>query len=129
MGAKSIVNFAIGWQVKASVKFEILTGFRTNFDPYYVSNDGEFENMNEFKNVTANLYHFSGGSKFNYKQLSVIAGIEYSVGKQKGLTEFVNFAEPDVRTGNTMALTGENNNNMIYTYNSVGFYFGFTLGF
>ena len=128
-GAKPIVNFAVGWQYRTSDKLEILMGFRTDFDPYSVSNEGEFENMNEYKNVTANLYHFSGGAKFNYKQLSVIAGIEYSTGKKDGLEEFVNFAEPAVSSANTLALTGEKNNNMTYTYNSIGFHFGFTLGF
>ncbi len=128
-GSKSIMNFAVGWQYATSEKLELLFGFRTNFDPYQVSNQGEYEGMNEYKNVTADLYHFSGGSKFNYKQLSVIAGIEYTVGKKKGLTEFVNFAEPDVRSGNVLALTGKKNNNMVYTFNAVGFYFGFTLGF
>lgn len=128
-GAKSIINFAAGYQFHTSEKFEILFGFRTNFDSYSASNKGIFEHMNEFTNISTNLYHFSGGSKFNYKQLSVIAGLEYVTGKNSGLSEFVNFAEPEVRPGHVLALAGEKNNNMIYKYNSLGLYFGFTLGF
>ncbi len=128
-GSKSIINFAAGWQFKSSEKFEILFGFRTNFNPYSVSNNGEFQNLNEFTNTSADLYHITGGSKFNYKQFSVIAGLEYVTGNSKGLSEFVNFAEPEIRPNNILVLSGENNNNMNYNYNAVGLYFGFTFGF
>jgi len=128
-GAKSIINFAIGWQVQASEKFELLFGFRTNFSSYSVSNEGKFEAINEFIDPTADLYHLTGGSKFNYKKLSVIAGLEFITGRTRELSEFVNFAEPAVRPGKNLALSGSKNNNMTYTNNAVGLYFGFTLGF
>ena len=128
-GAKSILNVAIGTQHHLSEKFEILFGIRTNFDPYEISNEGDYQYLNEFTNPSADLYHFSGGSKFNYKQFSVIAGLEYTIGISRNISEFVNFAEPEVRPGNNLALTGEKNNNMDYVYNTVGLYFGFTIGF
>ena len=129
LGAKSIINFAYGMQINTSEKFEILFGFRTNFNPYSVSNEGKFKDLNEFTNPTADLYHFTGGSKFNYKKLSVIAGLEYVTGKQNGISEFVNFAEPTVNPEATLTLAGKNNNNMTYKYNTLGLYFGFTFGF
>jgi hypothetical protein len=128
-GAKSIVNFAVGWQMQASEKFELLFGFRTNFNPYSVSAEGEFSEIKEFIIPITNLYHLTGGSKFNYKKLSVIAGLEFVTGRTKGLTEFVNFSEPAIRPGNNLALSGIKNNNMTYINNIVGLYFGFTLGF
>jgi len=128
-GAKSIVNLAIGAKHYLSDKFEILFGFRTNFSPYLASNEGLFQYLNEFTETPANLYHFTGGSKFNYKQFSVIAGLEYTIGISRNISEFVNFAEPDVRTGNVLALAGDNNNNMDYIYNAFGLYFGLTIGF
>jgi hypothetical protein len=80
-------------------------------------------------NPSSNYYHFTGGSKFNYKKLSVIAGIEYILGVNKGLTEFVNFSEPEIGADDNLALAGKKNNNMTYIYNAVGLYFGFTFGF
>ena len=127
-GAKSIVNFAFGCKFNALGKFETLVGFRTDFDPYYVDTD-KYKGINEFMNPSANLYHFTGGSKFNYKKLSVIAGIEYTVGVKKNLEEFINFAEPEVHPDAEFVLAGERNNNMKYVYNAVGLYFGFTFGF
>jgi len=129
IGAKSIMNFALGCQFNTSEKFEILLGFRTNFDPYYIPNADKNTIIQEFKNPSADLYHITGGSKFTYKKLSVIAGLEYITGKQKGLKEFVNFAEPQVITNDYFTLAGETNNNMTYIYNAVGLYFGFTFGF
>jgi len=128
-GTKSIMNFAAGYQYNTSKDIELLCGFRTNFDPYYVTNEGIYEDMNEFTNVSTNLYHFTGGVKFNYKKLSVISGLEYTTGVNRGLPEFVNFAEPEIRPEEDMVLAGDKNNNMTYIYNSVGLYFGFTLGF
>lgn len=128
-GAKSIINIAIGTKHLLSEKFEILFGFKTNFNPYKVSNEGVYQYLNEFTDPAADLYRFTGGSKFNYKRVSVIAGFEYTIGINKNIREFVNFAEPEVRPGNILALTGEKNNNMDYFHNSVGLYFGFTIGF
>jgi hypothetical protein len=128
LGAKSIVNFAFGCKFNALGKFETLVGFRTDFDPYYVDAN-KYKDINEFMNPSSDLYHFTGGSKFNYKKLSVIAGIEYTVGVNKNLKEFVNFAEPEVKPDAEFVLAGERNNNMKYVYNAVGLYFGFTLGF
>jgi hypothetical protein len=128
-GAKPILNFAAGYQCLTSKNIEVLFGFRTDFDPYSVSNEGIYEGMSEFTNVSTNLYHVTGGSKFNYKKLSVIVGLEYTTGVSKELTEFVNFAEPEVRLGESLVLAGDYNNNMTYVFNSIGLYFGFTLGF
>ena len=128
-GTKPIINFAVGYQYHTSKSVELLCGFRTNFDPYSVSSEGIYEYMSEFTNVSTDLYHLTGGSKFNYKKLSVIVGLEYTTGVNRGLPEFVNFAEPEIRLGESLVLAGDNNNNMTYIYNSVGLYFGFTLGF
>jgi hypothetical protein len=129
LGAKSIVNFAAGYQFRASEKFEMLFGFRTDFDPYYVTNSNEYYNMHEFMNPSADLYHITGGSKFSYKKLAIVAGLEFITGKQKGLREFINFAEPEIIVEDNLALAGEINNDMTYVYNTIGLYFGFTLGF
>lgn len=128
-GAKSLVNLAFGIQHLFSEKFELLAGFRTNLSPYNTSNDDQFQYLNEVIATPVDLYHLTGGAKFNYKKLSIIAGLEYSMGRSKEISEFVNFAEPAVRPGEKLVLAGDNNNNMKYVYNLLSIYFGVSFGF
>ena len=128
-GTKAIINTAVGAQYHLSEKFEYFMGFKTNFSPYEVSDEQEFVNINEFVNTPTDLYTFSGGSKFNYKNFSIIAGMEFTFGSSSGHTEFINVLNPTIQTENKLYMSGATLNNMNYTYYALGFYFGFTYGF
>ncbi len=127
-GAKSVLNIAIGLQFMQSEKIEWLYGFKTNFNPYKVSSENIFQYVNEFSFSPSDYYHLSVGSKFNYKKLSLIVGVEYTLGISKNIEEFVNFAEPDVNLNQSLFLAGTLNKNMTLRTNMLGLYLGLTLG-
>ena len=123
-GTKSIVNYAFGFKQLLSSNFELMLGIRTDFNAYEVSNEGEFENINEIQGVHNDMYHLTVGSNFNYKRSQFILGFQYSYGKQDNIEQFENY-----ENGNIYDLGGINNKNMIYTINSFGLFLGFSLNF
>ncbi len=127
-GAKSILNLALGFQYVQSEKIEWLYGFKINFNPYEVSLENEYQYLNEFVASPSDYYHLSVGSKFNYKKLSLIVGFEYTLGISKNISEFVNFAEPEINLNQPLFLAGQLNHNMTLRTNMLGLYLGLTLG-
>jgi hypothetical protein len=127
-GAKSILNLALGLQFIQSEKIEWLYGFRIDINPYEVSSENEFQYLNEFTVSPSDYYHLSVGSKFNYKKLSLIVGLEYTLGISKNITEFVNFTEPEINLNQPLFLAGQLNHNMTLRTNMLGLYLGLTLG-
>jgi len=123
-GAKSIINYAIGYKQILSNNFDLILGFRTDFSAYSVSNTGEFEGINEIQNIHNDLYHFTVGSNFNYKRSQFIVGIQYSYGEKDNTTEY------DTNNyDNLYKFVGINNKNMIYTIKSFGLFLGYSVKF
>jgi len=121
-GTKDIVNFAVGYKRLLSENFDLILGYRTDFNAYQVSDEGKYKEMNEFSKVHNDLNHFTIGSNFNYKRASFILGFETSYGSK---TQDGGFLIVD-------------NNNLVqklekvslnYSIFSIGVFLGFSLGF
>ncbi len=118
-GAKTIVNYAVGYKKILNDNFDLILGFRTDFNAYNVSSTGEFKNIKEIQNIHNSLYHFTLGSNFKYKRSKFILGFQYSYGKKDNTTE----------NKSMYNIVGINNKNMIYTINSLGLFLGFSINF
>ncbi len=128
--SNSVTNVAIGYKYIHSDKIELIGGFRTDFT---YAKDIDYKSLSDYshiKNIPLNVYHFSGGGKFNYKSTSFILGLQYSFGYGKDREQFINTTKPveyDPATG--MALQGPINDNMIIWYNSFGVVLGLSIRF
>jgi hypothetical protein len=123
-GTKSIINYAVGFKQVLSSNFDLMLGFRTDFNAYEVSSEGSFKDINEIQNIHSDLFHFTVGSNFNYKKKQFILGFQYTYGKQDN-------TKNDINTENNSVYdtAGINNKDMVYTLNSLGLFLGFSLKF
>jgi len=129
-GNRSIINFAIGYKKVLSKSLGFLAGFRSDFNPYKMGYPENIWSVNGFTNLNNNLFHLTGGIKFDYKKSSFIVGIQHTYGSKNHQNEFVNFSEPNAyNPENGLALQGLKNKQSTNSYNSLGFYLGFSITF
>ena len=127
---KQIFNIALGYKKMFNEKLGFLVGVRTDFNPFIMGYNEKYWESNSFEALNIDLYHLTGGIKFNYRKSSFIVGVQQSIGYEKGQEEFINFSEPVSYDPETkLALQGKRSNDMMYFYASVGFYFGFSIAF
>lgn len=129
-GNKDIINFAIGYKKMLTEQLGFMAGFRTDFNPYLTGHHQRFWESNGFEDLNIDLFHLTGGAKFNYRKASIVFGLQHSYGFKKNQPEFVNFSEPvNFNPETRLALQGEKKNQMNYNYNSIGIYLSFSVSF
>lgn len=130
IGNRNIVNFAIGYKKMLNHSLGFLAGLRSDFNPYQMAYNTNIWGVNSYENLNNNLFHLTGGVKFDYKKSSFIVGLQHSYGFKTKQSEFVNFSEPNAFNPETgLALQGIRNNNSKNSYNALGFYLGFSISF
>lgn len=130
LGNIPVLNFALGYKKMIRDGLGILAGFRTDFNPYIMGYNERYWEENSFESLNINLFHFTGGVKFDYKKSSFILGLQNTYGIKNHQKEFINFSNPVAYNPNTkLALQGNRNNNMKYSYIALGFYLGFSIAF
>ena len=129
-GAKQILNLGVGYRHYVRETLSFLLGFRTDFNAYEASNDGQWKGMAEYVNIGNPLYHFSGGIEFRFLANTVLFGTEYVVGVNSHATQFINFDYPGVYDPNQhLALQGYPQDIMKYQYHGLGLYIGYSFDF
>jgi len=129
-GNRSIINFAFGYKKMLSESLGFLAGFRSDFNPYQMGYRENIWGTNSFTNLNNNLFHLTGGIKFDYKKSSFIVGLQQTYGFKNHQSEFINFSEPNAyNPENGLALQGLRNNQSKNSYNALGFYLGFSVSF
>ena len=129
-GAVPVLNIAIGysWQVKPKVLF--LMGLRTDFNNIKDYDYGHLDNYAKLSNSTLNIYHATGGVKFQFKKHQLIAGTQISFGMEKNGRQIANFGpeyKPDY--GSQLPLLGTREDvSTIYNF-SISLFLGATLNF
>jgi len=129
-GAVPVLNIALGyrWQIKPKVLF--LMGLRTDFNNIKDYNYGDFDKYAKLQSSSLNIYHATGGVKFQYKKHQLIAGTQLSFGMQNNVKQTANFGsdyEPDF--GNDMPLLGVRDNSATIYHFSISLFLGATLNF
>lgn len=129
-GNKSIMNFAFGYKKMLTESLGILAGFRSDINPYKIKYRTDIWGINGYENLNNNLFHITGGVKFDYKKSSFIVGLQQSYGSKNMQSELVNFSEPNAYNPETgLSLQGLRKNKSKYSYNALGFYLGFSISF
>lgn len=129
-GAVPVVNIAVGyrWQIKPKILF--LMGLRTDFNNIKGYDYGDLDNYARLTTSNLNIYHATGGVKFQYKTHQLIAGTQLSYGMEKNAKQIANIGEdyqPDF--GNDMPLLGVRENTADIYHFSISLFLGATLNF
>lgn len=129
-GAVPVVNIAVGyrWQIQPKILF--LMGLRTDFNNIKGYDYGDLSNHAKLNTSELNIYHATGGVKFQYKKHQLIAGTQVSFGMQKNTKQIANYGpdyQPDY--GNEMPLLGIRENTANIYHFSISLFLGATLNF
>lgn len=128
--AKSVLNFALGHKRYLNENMLLFTGFRTDY-----SSNKPLSNRNQFFSVNSdflsyNVYHMSLGTSLKLNNTQLVFGVQYSLGREKGLEQLANFTTPyEYNYEEGVALQGDINNTMEFRYNAVSLYIGVTYSF
>jgi hypothetical protein len=129
--ARSVFNIAFGyqWQIKENVLF--LMGLRTDFNNLKNDKLMGYDNTPRIYSTYINIYHATGGVKFTYKKHQLIAGTQFSFGRQTNVAQIANIKSKDDLLGNAGALPllGVPDNSANITQFSVSLFLGATLNF
>lgn len=129
-GAKSVVNIALGYRWNVSDDILILTGARTDFNYLKNLDYGELSNYNRLQDIIYNVYHITGGGQLTIFKINIIAGLQYSYGRNKNQLQLINMADPvEYNTVENAPLQGTRENTMILNYNKISLFFGGTFSF
>lgn len=121
---KPVINAAVAIQRLLSDKFEVIVGFRTDFN--YLDED-RLDTREDFVpgKLTLDLYHFSGGIIWKTEKYDLSLGGGFSFGYRNNARQFVNLSEPLVSND----LFGLPENVARPFYSQVGVFLGFTYFF
>ncbi len=129
-GGKEVLNVAVGYEHIVSEKLSILSGFKTNFSAYDVSQSGEWETMKEYVIMSPPLYHISLGARFRYRSNTIVLGTEYILGISDNNIQLANYGYPGVYIEDEhFALQNVPTNSMKYVSNALSFYIGYAFDF
>ncbi len=132
-GNRPVINIAFGYMLEMKESFELLFGFKSDFNSYYIPKsfaDKHPEANVVFKN-SADYFHLTGGANFIIKnKLKINAGMSLSYGRLVNAKQYINLTEfnwynPEDHT----ALQGRVHNTMTYLYFSLGLIVGFSYDF
>jgi hypothetical protein len=127
--SKSVFNVGLGFKHAIKDNLFVLAGFKTDFSSYNIdSKDSRVYNV--YKMAAANLYHFSLGIQFQFKNSTVLFGTEYATGKNLDVYQFANYSYPGVYSvENNIALQNYPQQDMDIYVNKLGLYLGLSLNF
>jgi len=123
--ANDVFNIAIGWKQELNEKFDLLTGFRTDFNNFR-DQDRELEEGFIMKGRTWDIYHLSVGSTMKFGQSEITAGFQYIFGGGKDLLQYANFTD---RGESGMEFLGEPQYTMQATDHGLVLIIGYTYYF
>ena len=118
------MNFAIGYKRVLSDNFDLILGFKTDFNAYKVNDANDYLHINELDKVHNDLYHFTLGSNFNWKRTSFILGLANSFGYLNNTSSLMKVNGVD-----NLDLIFLGNGTMDYLTISFGLFLGFSFGF
>lgn len=128
--ADQVLNIAVGysWKLKHSLTF--INAFRTDFTYINDLSTEQLDGYNYMKTTDFNIYHYSAGLNFNFKNNNIVAGGQFSYGFKRNQSPIINFNNPieyNAETG--AALEGPELNNANFYYYGVSIYISATLNF
>ena len=129
-GARPVTNLAIGYKWQLSDHLLLLSGFRTDFSYLKNFDFGEYKDYNNLEAFNFNVYHLTGGVLSEILGHNIFAGLQYSFGGQKNMTQIINLSDPvEYNETEGAALQGDRKDNMKYRYHGLSLFLGVTFNF
>ena len=126
--AGSVTNAGIGFKQFISPSFFFLGGFRTDFTSGSGDNIRFLGDKFKINQIHMDKYHFTIGPVLKVKRFDVVAGIQYTFGRNKKLDPVVNYADPYEYIPQTgQALEGIRQNQASASINEIALFFGMTV--
>lgn len=129
-GAQPVLNVALGYRTILKDNLMLMAGFRTDFN---YRKDVDYMPYIEYKKIESldvDLYHITSGLTLTLFGQDLIAGLQYSVGRQRNVKQFRNLTDPlEFNSDENAALQGTRQSNMNSFVNSLSLYFGATFNF
>ncbi len=131
LSTRPVLNVALGyqWQIKDDVLF--LMGFRTDINSLRRSDvDVDYLSASMYS-TTTNLFHATGGVKFSLKKHLLIAGTQFSFGRQTKAMQISNYktSEDIIDASYIMPLLGNREKQARINQFSISLFLGATLNF
>ena len=128
--ANSVTNVSVGFKQYISPSLFFLGGFRTDFTVSDKENTRFVANKFSVNQYHLDKYHLTAGAVLKIKQFNVIAGLQYTRGKEDNMPEMANYANPVEYVPETeQALEGVRQNVAVATLNEIAIFFGLTVDF
>lgn len=129
-GSKPILNAAIGYQWTLQQDLMLLAGFRTDFNYRKNFDYFPYAQNKTIRGLDVDVFHITGGLKWNIKKQNLMTGLQYTVGREKNQNQYKNLSDPvEYNTVEKAPLVGTRQNNMSIFSNSLSLYFGATFNF
>jgi hypothetical protein len=123
--ANNVFNVAVGLRQDLGEKFDLLAGFRTDFN-YFKDQTRDIEEGFIMTGRTWDLYHFTVGTSIKFGKSEMTAGLEYLYGRGKDLEQYANFTN---RGDSGREFLGRSDNTMQATDNGLALVIGYTYYF
>lgn len=121
---KAVLNAAIGYELRLGERFNLLTGFSTDFNNFD-SMDMDLD-LDYTPNYTRwNIYHLSGGIELETERISLTLGFNIAVGGSNNQLQMFNMSSPGINNN----LLGERNSNVNNRYIRTSLVVGFVYYF
>lgn len=126
--ARSVTNFAIGFKQFISQSLTFLGGLRTDFTNADIENPRYVGNKFSINQIHLDMYHITAGAFLKIKKVKVVAGLQYTYGRNKEMLEIVNYANPVEYIPQTdQALEGVRQQDAEIKLNEIALFFGLSL--
>ncbi len=127
--ARSVTNFAIGFNQYVSPHLIVYGGFRTDFTASVTDDEGFVSNRFGISQVKLDKYHFTLGPVWEYKRFKVVTGVQYTHGSNNDMLQMVNYSDPvEYNLETDQSLEGTRQNNVEASLNEIALFFGLTVG-
>ena len=129
-GACNLINLSIGYRKYINEGLTLLGGFRTDFDYLKgVDFSGTSNEYNNFIKLQWDVFHITGGARFNISRHRFVVGAQYSISKEDDLRPLIDFnPSPDLNKS-TLPTALPHNTKAELNYNGIAFFFGFIFNF
>lgn len=128
--ADPVFNVVVGYSWTLNNNFRFVNALRTDFTSIQSINSEELDGYNYIKTENFNIYHYSAGLNFTFKNNNVTAGGEFSFGAKNNIQQMVNFQDPiEYNPENGSALLGPLTNEAYIRYYGISIYISATLNF
>lgn len=129
-GAEPVLNLALGYKAQLREDLVLMTGFRTDFNYKKDLGYSDYLTSGEIKGLDVDLYHLTGGLTLTILGQDLIAGLQYTIGRDLSQKQLINLSNPiEYNRREGAALQGDRSNSMRIFVNSVSLYFGATFNF